>query len=160
MKKELLKGSTMLMVIVMLVFASAVASANPTAQLSNAVVADIPFEFSVGYKTFPAGKYSVRSISTAGNALMIQSADGKSSALRLSDATERSKNNARARLVFNRYGERHFLAEVWNGIDTTGRQLLKSQEEKAIQRELASNSASSESAKNTYERVEVLAARR
>jgi len=158
MKKELLKGFTMLMLIVVLALATAVASAN--AQSSNKVVADIPFEFSVGYKTLPAGEYSVQTVTSAGNALMIQSADGKTSALRLSDATERMKNKAHARLVFHRYGERYFLAEVWNGIDKTGRQLLKSQEESAIEREFASISAKSETPKNTYETVEVLAALR
>jgi hypothetical protein len=156
MKKELFKGFTMVIVIVVLTLASAVASAN--AQSSNKVVADIPFAFSVGYKTFPAGEYSVRTIATAGNALMIQSTDGKTSALRFSDATEENKNKQHARLVFNRYGERYFLAEVWTGSDSTGRQLLKSQEEKAIERELASISPQSDPAKNSYERVEVLAA--
>jgi hypothetical protein len=62
--------------------------------------------------------------------------------------------------VFHRYGERYFLAEVWNGVDRTGRQLLKSQEESAIEREFASISTKSETAKNSYETVEVLAALR
>ena len=155
MNKELLKGFTMLMLIVVLALATAVASANP--QSVNSVVADIPFEFSVGYKTLPAGEYSVRTVTTAGDALMIQSADGKSSAVRLSEATERTKNKSHARLVFHRYGERYFLAEVWNGADRSGRQLLKSQEERAIERELASISAASATAKNTYETVEVIA---
>lgn len=158
MKKELLKGFTMLMLIVVLALATAVASAN--AQSANKVVADIPFEFSVGYKALPAGEYSVQTVTTAGNALMIQSADGNTSALRLSQETDRMKNSPHARLVFHRYGERYFLAEVWNGIDKSGRQLLKSQEESAIERELASIAAKSETAKNTYETIEVLAALR
>ena len=158
MKKELLKGFTMLMLLVVLALATAVASTN--AQSANRVVADIPFEFSVGYKTMPAGEYSVRTVTTAGNGLMIQSADGKLAALRLSDETGRSKNNSPARLVFHRYGERYFLAEVWNGVANTGRRLLKSQEESAIEREFASISAKSETPKNTYETVEVLAALR
>ncbi len=155
MKKGLLKGFTMLMLIVVLALATAVASPNP--QSANRVVADIPFEFSVGYKTMPAGKYSVRTVTTAGDALMIQSADGKSSAVRLSQATERAKNKSHARLVFHKYGERYFLAEVWNGAGRSGRELLKSQEERAIERELASISAASATAMNTYETVEVIA---
>jgi hypothetical protein len=150
MKKELLKGFTMLMLIVVIALATAVASAN--AQSSNKVVADVPFEFSVGYKTLPAGEYSVKAVVTAGDALMIQSADGKTLALRLSEATERMKNKTHPRLVFHRYGERYFLAEVWTGSDNIGRQLLKSQEERAIERELASISSKSE----TVEIVAVL----
>jgi hypothetical protein len=156
MKKELLKGFSMLVLILALALATAVASANAQ---SNRVVADIPFEFSVGYKTMPAGEYAVRAVNNQGNALMIQSADGKLAAVRLSDETERSKNNSHARLVFHRYGQRYFLAEVWNGIDKAGRQLLKSSEERAIERELG-NIAKSESPKDTYETIEIVAALR
>jgi hypothetical protein len=155
MKNELLKGFTMLMTVVVLALGTAVASANPEA--AKRIVANIPFEFSVGYKTMAAGAYSVRAVNTAGNALMIQSADGTSSAVRLSDATERAKDKSHARLVFHKYGDRYFLAEVWNGTDRSGRQLLKSEEERAIERELASISAASATAKNTYETIEVLA---
>jgi hypothetical protein len=158
MKKELFKGLTMLMLIVVLALTTAVASAN--AQSVSRIVADIPFEFSVGYKAMPAGEYAVKPANATGNALMIRSADGKSAAIRLTQETERAKNDTPARLVFHRYGERYFLAEVWNGFENTGRQLLTSQEERAIERELASISAKSETAKNTYERVEVLAALR
>lgn len=155
MKRELLKGFTMLMLIVVIALATAVASAN--AQSSNKVVADVPFEFSVGYKALPAGEYSVQTVASSGNALLIRSADAKVSALRLSEATDRMKNKSHARLVFHRYGERYFLAEVWNGADTSGRQLLKSLEERAIERELASISSKSETAQTTYETVEVVA---
>jgi Tfp pilus assembly protein PilE len=155
MKKELLKGFTMLTLMVVLALATAVASAN--AQSPHRVVADIPFDFSVGYKIMPAGGYTVRTVSTTGNSLMIQTADGRMAAVRLSDETERAKNIPPARLVFHRYGERYFLAEVWNGFDKTGRQLLKSQEESSLGSELARISAKTETAKNTYETVEVLA---
>ena len=154
MKKELLKGFTMVMLIVVLALASAVASAK--AQSANKVIADIPFEFSVGYKSMPAGEYSVTTAISA-RGLLIQSADGKTSALRLSDETDRSKDKPRARLVFHRYGDRYFLAEVWNGNGNTGRQLLQSQEERAIERELASISPRAHAGQATYETVEVLA---
>jgi hypothetical protein len=155
MKKELVKGFTMLMLVVVLALATAVASAN--AQSANKVVADIPFEFSVGYKTMPAGEYIVQTVATAGDALMIRSADNKTSALRLSESTERLKNKTHARLVFHRYGERYFLAEVWNGANNFGRQLLKSQEERGIESELANIASTSDQAQSSYEIVEVVA---
>jgi hypothetical protein len=142
MKKELTKGFAMVTV---------------NAQSANKVVADIPFEFSVGYKTMPAGEYQVRMISSAGSSLMIQSADSTVSALRLSESTEQKKDN-HTRLVFHRYGERYFLAEVWNGAELTGRRLLKSQEERAIESELAASQG--EIAKNAFEIVEVVAMNR
>jgi hypothetical protein len=155
MKKDLLKGFTMLVLVIALAMATAVASAKP--QAANKVVANIPFEFSVGYKTMPAGEYSVQAITSAGTGLLIQSADAKTSALRLSEASSRVKDRSHARLIFHRYGERYFLAEVWNGVDSTGRRLLESSEERAIRRELASAGSNQESTGNTYELVEVVA---
>ena len=158
MKREFLKGFTMLVLIVTIALATAVVSANAQSN-ANKVVADVPFEFSVGYKALPAGTYSVQSIVSAGDGLLIQSTDGKTSALRLSEATRRIKEKPQARLVFHRYGERYFLAEVWNGVDNTGRQLTKSQEERAIadERILASAKENAHAANDIYEIVEVLA---
>ncbi|HEV7797656.1 MAG TPA: hypothetical protein VGO73_05850 [Pyrinomonadaceae bacterium] len=155
MKKELFKGFTMLALIVVLALATAVATAK--AQSSNKVVADVPFEFSVGYKTIPAGECMVRTMASAGDALLIQSGDEGISALRLSEATERAKDKIHARLVFHRYGERYFLAEVWSGANATGRRLLESQEERAIERELANLASNKGPAQTPYEIVEVVA---
>ena len=157
MKREFLKGFTMLVLIVTLALATAAVSANaqPTA---NRVVANVPFEFSVGYKTLPAGDYSVQSIVSC-DGLLIQSADGKVSALRLSDTTRQIKDKPKARLVFHRYGERYFLAEVWNDVEKAGRQLTKSQEERAIANELmlAAARENAHATKDIYEIVEVAA---
>ena len=156
MKREFLKGFTMLTLTVSLALATAVVA---NAQSTPKIVATVPFEFSVGYKALPAGEYSVRSIASAGKGLLIQSSDGKVSALRLSDATRRTKDRPKARLVFHRYGERYFLAEVWSGLDNSGRQLLRSQEELAIESELrmASSRENAHAPNVMYEIVEVAA---
>lgn len=154
MRKELLKGFTMVALIVAIALATAVASAN--AQSSNKVAADVPFEFVVGNQTMPAGKYTVNESATT-NALIIQSADTKSSAARLTNSIEPLRNKTQARLVFHRYGQRYFLAEVWSGANLTGRELLRSREERAIGRELAAISPRGASPGATYETVEVVA---
>ncbi|MDQ2920377.1 MAG: hypothetical protein M3R52_01990 [Acidobacteriota bacterium] len=157
MKKEILKGFAMLMLLVALALATAVVSAN--AQSSAKVMSNIPFEFVVGDKTLPAGEYSVAPATAAGNALMIQNADNGKAAIRLTDPTEQMKNNTHARLVFHRYGKSYFLAEVWNG-ESVGRQIVKSRQERAIERELASIPSKSELAQSTYETITVVAVRR
>jgi hypothetical protein len=155
MKKQLLKGFTRLALLVAITLVSAVATAN--AQASVQVVANVPFEFSVGYKTMPAGEYIVQTLSTAGDGLLIQSADTRSSVLRLSEAVAPVRNKINARLVFHRYGERYFLAQVWRGAANSGRQLLKSREERAIEQEIANIAANGESAQAGYEIVEIVA---
>lgn len=157
MKKEFLKGLSMLLAIVVFAFVTAVAAnGQSSAKAANHVLAVIPFEFSVDYKTMPAGEYVLQTVATAGNGLLIQSVDGNSSTLRPSEAIERLHDRANARLVFHRYGQRYFLAEVWSGGDTAGRQLTKSRDEIDLERE-ESNSSRSEQARGSYEIIEVAA---
>ena len=108
----------------------------------------------------PAGEYQVQILTSSGDALMIQCVERSSSAVRLTEATEPAKIKPRARLVFHRYGQEYFLAEVWNGMDKIGRQLVKSQEERTLQLELASIPTKDTGEKNTYETIEVLASLR
>jgi hypothetical protein len=147
----------MLVLLAAVALATAAVSANAQAH-ANTVVANVPFEFSVGYKAMPAGEYSVQTIVSAGNGLLIQSTDGKISALRLTNATDRINDKSQPRLVFHRYGERYFLAEIWNGANT-GRQLAQSQEESAVESELtlASGRESAHAPGAAYETVEVFA---
>jgi hypothetical protein len=158
MKKEAIKGFTMLLLIVVIAFATAVASAN--AQSAKQLVADVPFEFVVGDQAMPSGEYTLRANGIQSQALIIQSRDAKCSAIRLTNAiAQRSRegHETKARLVFHRYGQRYFLAQVWSGADSTGRQLLKSRQERAIERELASIRRQGELPQSAYERVEVVA---
>ena len=152
MKKQLVKGFTMLMLIVALAFVTAVATANGQSQR---VKADIPFAFAVGDKTLASGECVVSSATASGAALLIRGEDTKSSAIRLTSAIQDARNRGQAKLVFHRYGERYFLAEVWTG-ESSGRQLLKSKQERAIEHELASIPSKSGSAQVTYERVEIM----
>ena len=151
MGKDIVKGFTMLLLIVALAFVSAVVSAN--GQSGRVLVADIPFDFAVGDKALPSGAYTVKAITAGNEALMIRNKDSQSAAMRLTNQINAPKLPAQAKLVFHRYGERYFLSEVWTGEDNTGRQLTKSRQERAIERELASTSV----AQARYERVEILA---
>jgi hypothetical protein len=136
MKKELIKGFTMVLIVVAIALATAVASAN--AQSAKKVTADVPFEFVVGGQTMGSGEYTLKSINAPENGLLIQNAAGKSATLRMTFQIEPRRNRRAARLVFHRYGDRYFLAEVWTGGGEAGRHLLKSRQERAIERELSS----------------------
>ena len=154
MKKNILKSFTMLTLLVAVALAGAVVSANAQ---SNPIKVNIPFEFVVGDKTLPAGEYLAKP-ATTGGALAIQNADGKGNVVRMTGPTEQ-KNKSRARMVFHRYGHNYFLAQVWNG-ESTGRELAKSKQERAVERELASIPSKSELAQSTYETVVVVAVHR
>jgi hypothetical protein len=156
MKKEILKGFTMLTLILAIALATAVVSANAQ---SIGTVTNIPFEFVVGDKAMPAGKYKTNAANSAGNVLLIQSDDRKNAVVRLTHTIQPTRSRgANACLVFHRYGDRYFLAEVWNGGDSTGRQLSKSRQERAIAGELARLSTKGESGQGAYETVVIAAA--
>lgn len=153
MSKQIVNRLTMLTLVLGLALASTVVTAN--GQLSSQLVtADIPFDFIVADQTFSSGKYTVRKATNEGKVLSISSVDGKSSIRRLSNSAVDTNEGGKARMVFHRYGQQYFLAEVWSG-DKYGRQLIESKMEGHLRREqekLASNGS-----KSNYEIVEVVA---
>jgi hypothetical protein len=156
MKKEMVKGFGMLTLIVVIALATAVVSAN--GQSTRVVVADIPFEFVVGAQALPADEYRLRPANAQGSGVLIQSTEANDAAMRLTSAIDPRKNKTHAKLVFHRYGSRYFLAEVWTGGDDIGLKLIKSRQERAIERELATIASKSKSSPSTYAIVEVMAA--
>jgi hypothetical protein len=156
MGKQIIKGLTMLMIVVALAFVTATAYG----QSSQQAVAKIPFEFVVGDKSLPAGEYGVGRLTASGEVLRIASTEDNQTALRLTSPINRTTASDKGTLVFHRYANHYFLTQVWNAGERTGRQLMKSKQERAIEREMAAISSRSESAQSRYEIVEVVAFRR
>lgn len=101
---------------------------------------DIPFNFAVGNKTLPAGTYDVGTISSGDSkTLLLQSRDGDASMMVNSNAAESFKPADKTKLVFNRYGNRYFLSQIWVNGETRGRQLPKTSREKEMARDVAQN---------------------
>ena len=153
MRKQLIKGFTMLLGIMTLAMVTAVASANGQSLTSKA---NVPFEFIVGDQNLPAGAYTVSAVTSGGEALCISGRGSKDSVMRLTIPASGKANHSK--LVFHRYGQRYFLAEVWS-TSTDGRELTKSRQEQAIQKEL-SRIASNKPAARAYETVEIALAGR
>jgi len=96
---------------------------NAQAQASSKVTVDIPFEFSAGKATLPAGVYSIKRMS--GHLLRLRSEDGKSAVILNAPVTHNSGDpNAIERLVFSKRGEQYFLSQIWLTADS-GRQVWK-----------------------------------
>jgi hypothetical protein len=103
--------------------------------------AKIPFAFTVGDKTLPAGEYRIRPVLSDGaKAQLIQRTDGSGSAIVMTLSTEDTKESE-AKLVFNRYGHEYFLSRILAG-EGVARKVQQSRREK----ELAVGEASSEMA--------------
>ena len=149
MARHILKGLTMLMMTLALAAASAVVA---NGQSTQKLIAQVPFDFVVAEKTLRAGKYQVHAVNDAGDAIAVKSADGDQ-ALRLSSRTERSDREMNAKLVFHRYGNTYFLSQIWMAGERAGRELTKTRQECAIERELKSIASN----KPAFEVVEVIA---
>ena len=92
------------------------------AQTPSRVEVNIPFEFSARKTTLEPGVYTIKRMS--GNLLRLRSVDNKSSVI-LNAPVNLSSTDAKAteRLVFNKYGDQYFLAQIWLTVDT-GRQVF------------------------------------
>lgn len=100
------------------------------AQSAPRAIAEIPFAFEMVNQKFAAGGYEFVDL---GHTDGIQLRDSGTKALVYVLAGRDSvgtKDGATARLVFNKYGDRHFLAEVWYPNYT--RTLMKSKSERAL----------------------------
>lgn len=149
MARQLIKGMTMLLLIVALAFVTAVASANAQS------AANVPFEFVAGSRSLPAGQYYISNSTSGGEVVRIRSAKKEASVFSLTMRLNNGTAVKESKLVFHRYGNRYFLAEIWRAGEGDGQKLFKSREEKAIEREWASISSKSELAQRGYERVEI-----
>jgi hypothetical protein len=92
--------------------------------------AEIPFDFQVKDHVMPAGTYSVQPMNNA-TTLVIRNEGTGESMITLAPL-EKSGKAGDARLVFNRYGDRYFLAQVWFAYDGAGHGLIPSRAEKEI----------------------------
>jgi hypothetical protein len=119
-----------------LFIALVVVATHPTkaqAQIVGNLEADIPFQFHVGNVKLPPGKYIIRVVDNSDLTVMeISSADGSSSALFDVQAAEANSAPAKSELIFNKYGNRCFLATLFDQSNPSGSAVVKSGYEKRI----------------------------
>jgi hypothetical protein len=107
-------------------------TAKAQSSARTTVVANIPFEFNVHEKVMPAGDYTLTQINPSSDRVVLQlrSKDGESSAMvQMGNQIGAAKDHAR--LVFRRYGNRYFFAEVWADGEANGLRASKCRTERA-----------------------------
>jgi hypothetical protein len=112
-------------VALLLAVSSAMAQVQP-----GDVLVNVPFPFLVGNHPMPPGRYLV-SPSAKGFLRMLDIKDAHHPLLMAVNGVQ-SRAPQTPKLVFHRYGDSYFLAEVWNGNGNIGRQLPKSKGEQEI----------------------------
>lgn len=94
------------------------------AQQPAVIRVNIPFEFSVGDKTFPSGDYSLAQ--PLQHLLVLRDARGRTIASTFTEGVESSQPPAVSKLTFYSQGGQNVLAEVWREDDSNGNRLFPS----------------------------------
>jgi hypothetical protein len=102
------------------------------ARAQEQILVNVPFDFVAGNKTLPAGEYAVKTIGPTHTLVLIDRNDATASAFLTTNPVVASEPQSESKLVFNRYGDRYFLAQVWTAGYASGRQLMKSDREKEV----------------------------
>jgi hypothetical protein len=89
----------------------------------------IPFDFIVNRATLPAGQYMIESLGSVDGRTLLRSLDMKPKAWVNAFSLQSLNTCERTKLVFHRYGDRYFLAEIWVAGNSSGHELPKSPRE-------------------------------
>ena len=120
-----------------IIIVTAVFALNAEAQTSapQRMHANVPFAFSVGEKTLPAGVYTLSVVNPNSDrqALQIRSQNGRFSAIIQTSAVSARHIDA-TKLVFRRYGDHYFFAQIEVAGDATALVASRSRSERSMRR--------------------------
>jgi hypothetical protein len=123
MKKQTLQLASLGL---LLVFAATLAQAQ------SKITVQVPFNFLISERKFPAGEYSV---SSTGGLLSIQDSNGKPIFIGIVQPISGRHLGKPGQLKFHCYDDRCFLSELWTRTRNNGSQLLPSRYEAELARQ-------------------------
>lgn len=92
----------------------------------------VPFNFIAAGSKLPAGEYDIQSVGTDEKLLAIRNLNSPAGILTFSNSTESLNASSSTKLVFHRYGDRYFLAELWVQGQKSGHQVTPSSRETEV----------------------------
>jgi len=118
--------------LVLLTFSSALG------QSDRQTIIHIPFNFSVGEKSFSAGEYVIaRNKRESDTVWVIRHKDNAGKVMLLTRPVRANDTAENTKLVFSRYDDVYFLTSFWIAGTNTGREVQISDKEKALEKVLA-----------------------
>ena len=107
-------------------------------QSDRQTIIHIPFNFSVGEKSFPSGKYVIeRNRNNSDTVWVIRNKETDRSAIVVTRSARANDVVEETRLVFNRYDDLYFLSEFWIVGGQNGHEVPASSREKALEKAVA-----------------------
>ena len=83
------------------------------AQERPILTATVPFAFTLENTDLPAGTYRVSILYPYSMLIKVQSADGRKAVMITAIPSLKSEESRQVKLVFHRFGNEYFLAQVW-----------------------------------------------
>ncbi|MGC0774256.1 MAG: hypothetical protein WB543_15085 [Candidatus Acidiferrum sp.] len=102
------------------------------AQAQEVLVFNIPFAFVAGNSLLPAGEYKVQVSGPTHVLQLVDRKDSAASAFLGTNEAVATEIQSESKLIFQRYGDRYILSQVWTAGNSRGRQLVKSAREKEM----------------------------
>ena len=107
-------------------------------QSDRQTIIHIPFNFSVGEKSFPSGKYVIeRNRNNSDTVWVIRHKENDRSTIVITRPVRANDVVEETRLVFNRYDDLYFLSEFWIVGGQNGHEVPTSSREKALEKAVA-----------------------
>lgn len=136
-KAQVIRNNTKLLHLlsffIVLTFALSVHPAKAHAQIIGELEVTVPFQFYAGNAKLPAGKYILRMLDNSDLKIMeISTPDSSTSALFEVEDAESNTVPPKNELIFNKYGNRYFLARIFDEGDPDGSKVPESPYEKRV----------------------------
>ena len=116
-----------------MVFALTIYPTQAHAQIIGDLEAKIPFQFHAGNAELPAGEYRIRMMDDSDLTVMqITRMDGSASAVFQVEEADKNSEPTKSELIFHKYGNRYFLAKLFDESNPDGSQVVESSYEKKV----------------------------
>jgi hypothetical protein len=150
MARQILKRLTTLSKVMMFAL---IAAAAANAQLSSPIRVKIPFDFTVRNQTLPAGEYTISRVQGISdtNILSISNVNTFATVVYSTHQVNVATPANRAALVFHKYGEQYFLAQIWSSDEKEGNELAETSHERTLRRQLAAQPVQDKMSKKASE---------
>jgi hypothetical protein len=103
------------------------------AQYEHQIMAvKIPFDFSIGKQSFPAGEYTLKR--SLQHTMLLRNQRGQVLTSIATNSVESREAPRSVKVVFNGYSGRYFLGQIWEAGNSNGQQVIKSPVEIEIAR--------------------------
>jgi hypothetical protein len=131
--KGITRARNLLSLMAALAFTLSLSPTKAHAQIIGDLEVNIPFQFHAGDAKLPPGKYIIHTVDNTNLLVMeISSEDGSTSALFDVHDAEANSAPAKSELIFNKYGNRYFLAKLFDEGNPNGSTVDESRYEKKV----------------------------